>query len=212
MAGIDLTDVNLPYNLDAEQSILGSILADPSIASDITAKLRPEHFKIELHQNLFSVIYQMNIAGQRIDIVTVVENAVRQEVFESSTEAKNYLVRLANDAIAPSMFQDYIKIIVDSYMARQLMIISKEIFDLAASGTEEASALLDLAEKKIYDIRDERDLRGLTHIKPLVTQQLETLSELAENPENAKGKGLSTSYEKLDKVIFGLNQIGRAHV
>ena len=205
MAGIDLTDVNLPYNLDAEQSILGSILADPSLTSEITARLRPEHFKVQLHQELFSVIYQMNIAGQKIDIVTVVENATRQGVFENSTEAKTYLVELANDAISPSMFQDYIKIITDSYMARQLMIISKEIFDLAASGTEEASALLDLAEKKIYDIRDERDLRGLTHIKPLVTQQLETLSELAEDPESAKGSGLRTSYDKLDKVIFGLN-------
>ncbi|MBD5115838.1 MAG: replicative DNA helicase [Ruminococcaceae bacterium] len=205
MPAIDLSEINLPFNLDAEQAVLGSVLVDPTTVSSITARLHPEHFKVQLHSDLFSVIYQMSISGQQIDIVTVMENAVRQGVFENSDEAKTYLVKLAETAINPSGIESYISIITDKYMIRQLMIVSKEIFDLAAAGTEETSALLDLAEKKIFDIRDDKDLQGLTHIKPLVTQQLETLSELSENPESAHGTGLSTSYSNLDKIIYGLN-------
>lgn len=205
MAVMDLSEINLPFNLDAEQAILGSVFVDPTTVSAITARLHPEHFKVQLHSELFSVIYQMSISGRQIDVVTVMEAAVRQGVFENSEEAKTYLVKLANEAISPSGIESYISIIIDKYMVRQLMLVSKEIFDLAAAGTEETPALLDLAEKKIFDIRDERDLQGLTHIKPLVTQQLETLSELSENPESARGKGLRTSYSKLDELIFGLN-------
>lgn len=205
MPVIDLSEINLPFNLDAEQAVLGSILVDPTTVSPITAKLHPEHFKVQLHSDLFSVIYQMSISGKQIDIVTVMEAAVRQGVFESSEEAKTYLMKLAETAINPSGIESYIAIITDKFMVRQLMLVSKEIFDLAAAGTEETSALLDLAEKKIFDIRDDKDLQGLTHIKPLVTQQLETLSELSENPDGAHATGLSTSYSNLDKIIYGLN-------
>ena len=204
-ATIDLSEINLPFNLDAEQAVLGSVLVDSSSVSEITAKLHPEHFKVQLHSDLFSVIYQMSISGQQIDAVTVMEAALRQGVFENGEEAKTYLFKLAETAINPSGIDSYIKIICDKYMIRQLMLVSKEIFDLAAAGTEETSVLLDLAEKKIFDIRDEKDIQGLTHIKPLVTQQLETLSELSENPESAHGTGLSTSYASLDRIIYGLN-------
>lgn len=204
-ATIDLSEINLPFNLDAEQAVLGSVLVDPASVSEITAKLHPEHFKIQLHSDLFSVIYQMSISGQQIDVVTVMENALRQGIFENGEEARAYLVKLAEAAINPSGIESYIKIICDKYMIRQLMLVSKEIFDLAAAGTEETPALLDLAEKKIFDIRDEKDIQGLTHIKPLVTQQLEALSELSENPESAHNTGLSTSYASLDRIIYGLN-------
>ena len=202
---IDLSEINLPFNLDAEQAVLGTVLVESPTVSEITAALRPEHFKVQLHSDLFSVIYQMSISGQQIDIVTLMENSLRQGIFENDEEAKKYLLKLADAAITPSTVESYIKIIKEKYMVRQLMMTSKEIFDLAAAGTEDASALLDYAEKKIFDIRDEKDLHGLTHIKPLVTQQLEILSELAENPENAHGTGLITSYSALDKIIYGLN-------
>ena len=205
MAGIDLSELNLPFNLDAEQAVLGAMLVDPASVSAVTAKLSPEHFKVQLHHDLYSTVYSMSISGEQIDIVTVMETAVKRGIFESGDEAKSYLLKLAEAAISPSSIDSYISIISDKYMVRQLMTVSKEIFDLAASGTEETPALLDFAEKKIFDIRDDKDLDGLTHIKPLVTQQMETLAELSENPESLKGVGLSTSYKYLDNLIFGLN-------
>lgn len=205
MADFDLSELSLPFNLDAEQAVLGSALVDPTTVGPITARLHPEHFKVQLHSDLFSVIYQMSISGQPIDVVTVMEKSIQQGVFQSSEDAKTYLMKLAESAINPSGIDSYLEIICDKYMIRQLMIISKEIYDLAAAGTEETSALLDLAEKRIFDIRDDKDLKGLTHIKPLVSQQLDILSELADNPEGGGSTGLRTSYGKLDQIIFGLN-------
>ena len=205
MASLELSELNLPFNLDAEQAVLGSMLVDPTTVPDVTAKLSPQHFKVQLHSDIYSVIYRMSISAEQIDIVTVMETAVRQGVFDSGDEAKGYLMKLAEAAISPSSIESYISIISDKYMIRQLMTVSKEIFDLASAGTEETSALLDFAEKKIFDIRQEKDIEGLTHIKPLVAQQLDVLTELAENPESAKNTGLKTGYNKLDQMIHGLN-------
>lgn len=205
MADFDLSELNLPYSLDAEQAVLGSMLVDPTTVADVTAKLSPQHFKVQLHSDIFSVIYRMSIAGEQIDIVTVIEASVRQSVFENADEAKTYLLKLADTAISPSSIDSYVSIISEKFMVRQLMTASKEIFDLAASGTEEVQALLDFAEKKIFDIRQEKDIDGLTHIRPLMVQQLDVMTELAENPESAKNTGLKTGYDKLDQMIHGLN-------
>ena len=205
MAGLELSELNLPFNLDAEQAVLGSMLVNPDTVHDVVAKLSAAHFKVQLHSDLFSVISGMSISGEDIDIVTVMETAVRKGIFESGDEAKAYLLKLADAAISPSSIESYISIISDKYMVRQLMTVSSEIFELASAGTEETSALLDFAEKKVFDIRDGRDVEGLTHLKTLVTQQLDVLTELSENPESFKGSGLSTSYKNLDNIIFGLN-------
>lgn len=205
MASMDLSELNLPFNLDAEQAVLGSMLVDPATVSDVTAKLSPQHFKVQLHSDIYSIIYRMSISAEQIDIVTVMEAAVRHGIFDSGNEAKSYLMKLAEAAISPSSIESYISIIADKYIVRQLMTASKEIFELASAGTEETSALLDFAEKKIFGIREQRDVDGLTHIKPLVTQQLDILTELSEDPDSIKGSGLSTSYKGLDSIIFGLN-------
>ena len=117
-ANIDLSEINLPFNLDAEQAVLGAVLVETPSVSEITANLRPEHFKIQLHSDLFSVIYQMSISGQQIDIVTLMENSLRQGIFESDEEAKSYLMKLADSSITPSTIESYIKIIRDKYIPR----------------------------------------------------------------------------------------------
>ncbi len=205
MAEADFTELNLPFSLDAEQAVLGSMLVDPSTVPKVLERLYPEHFKVQLHSDIYSVIYQMSIAGKQIDIVTVIESSLRQGVFENSDEARTYLLKLAESAINPSGVENHISIILDKYMVRQLMSVSKEIYDLAASGTEETSSLLELAEQKIFGIRDKRDIDGLTHIKELVTRQLDLLTELSEDPEAVNARGLKTTYKKLDEIIYGLN-------
>lgn len=205
MAAITISDTNLPYSFDAEQAVLGSILLDSSLIAAVSDRLHPEHFHVGLHSDIFSVLSQMFISGQAIDIITVIEYAVRQSVFDNQNDAKAYLVKLMESAISPSSIESYSKIIQDKFMVRQLMYASKEIFDLANAGTEEPQHLLDFAETKIYDIRNDKEISGLKIIKPVVIEKIKQLSELSANPESAGLKGLSTSFSGLDKYIFGLN-------
>lgn len=206
MPDINISETNLPYSLEAEQAVLGSILLDSSLMAAVSDRLHPEHFHVGLHNELFSVFSQMFISGQPIDIVTVIEISVRQGVFENQGDAKLYLVKLMESAISPSSIESYAHIVEEKFMVRRLMYASREIYDLASGGTEEPQYLLDFAESKIYDIRSDKDIKGLKLIKPVVIEKIKQLSELSANPESGVGLGLNTSFSELDKYIFGLNR------
>jgi len=201
----NLNDANLPYSLDAEQAVLGSVLLDSKLIADVTDKLSPQSFHVGLHNDIFGIMMQMFITGQPIDVVTVIENSVRRNVFDNQADAKTYLVKLIESAVSPSSIASYAAIIAEKYMVRQLMYASNEIFDLASAGTEEPQHLLDFAETKIYNIRTEKDITGLMPIKPVILDKIKELSEISADPQAYDGKYISTSFEKLDKTIFGLS-------
>ena len=106
MADFDIAGANLPYSLDAEQSVLGAILLDSAAnMPKATAKLTAEHFYVQLHSDIFAVMSQMFARSETIDIVTVLENCLnradsgkdgykKKSVFESPEEGRTYLVKL----------------------------------------------------------------------------------------------------------------------
>jgi replicative DNA helicase len=199
----ELSNANLPYSLDAEQAVLGSILLDSKLIASVTDKLSEQCFHVGLHSEIYSVMMQMFITGQPIDIITVMENAVRKNAFDSQADAKLYLAKLMESAISPSSIESYAKIIAEKFMVRQLMFASNEIFNLASSGTEEPQNLLDLAEEKIYNIRNEKDIIGLMPIKPTIEEKFYELKEIAKDPKAFESKYTSSCFTGLDKKIFG---------
>jgi replicative DNA helicase len=199
----NLNDANLPYSLDAEQAVLGSVLLDSKLIADVAGKITANSFHVGLHNDIFSVMMQMFITSEPIDIITVMENTVRKGVFDNQGDAKIYLAKLMESAISPSSIESYARIIAEKYMIRQLMYASNEIFELASSGGEEPQRLLDFAETKIYNIRSEKDITGLMQIRPTILEKVKELSEIAADPKSFESKYISGSFEALDKKIFG---------
>ena len=151
MADMELTGVNLPYSLDAEQSVLGAILLDGSAnMPKASAKLHPEHFYVKMHSDIYTVMTQMFAASDSIDVVTVLENCMKQNVFESQEEGRTYLVKLMETVPSISSIDRYIEIVEDKYTRRQLISIAGDILENANEGQAETATLLELAEKKIY--------------------------------------------------------------
>lgn len=205
MADFDLSDANLPFNIDAEQIVLGSLIIDSSLISRLSGKLTSEHFHIRVHSGIYDVIQRLFLNGDEINIVSVTEHCMRQSVFESVDEARTYLFRLTDSSVEKSSIESYAEILDEKFLVRRLILASKGIYDLASAGTEEPQHLLDYAEKKIYEIRNDKEIKGLLHIGPLVKEALQNLAFLTEHPEEAHKKGMSSGFPSLDKVIFGLN-------
>lgn len=205
MADFDISDANLPFNIDAEQIVLGSLIIDSSLISRLSGKLTPDHFHIRVHSKIFDVIQRLFLGGDEINIVSVTEHCMRQSVFETVDEARVYLFKLTDSSVEKSSIESYAEILDEKFLVRRLILASKDIYDLASGGTEEPQHLLDYAEKKIYEIRNDKEIKGLLHIGPLVKETLQNLAFLTEHPEEAHKKGMSSGFPSLDKVIFGLN-------
>ena len=92
MAEMELAGVNLPYSLDAEQSVLGAILLDGNAnMPKASAKLHPEHFYVKVHTDIYTVMMQMFAASDNIDVVTVLENCMKNNVSSRRRKAETIL-------------------------------------------------------------------------------------------------------------------------
>ena len=96
---VDQTE--LPYSLEAEQTILGSIFVDASVLSVVLERIKPDSFFNEQHKALFQIIMQMFTSGEKIDIVTVLNAAMAGHIFDTAAEGRAYLGALVD--LVPSV-------------------------------------------------------------------------------------------------------------
>lgn len=206
----DLSGVNIPFDSEAEQAVLGSILSDGSCIAEVIGNLHPEHFYVELNREIFQVMSQMYMSGDSIEMITVKNYCLRQAIFENEQEAKKYFRDLVEVAFSPSQITTYADLIIEKYMLRSLILASKEIIDAANTAAEPANKIMDFAEQKIYDIREGVENKSLTHISGIIFDRLNELNDLVKTASANGGKpvmtGLSTGFRELDKKIYGLNR------
>ena len=196
--------VNLPYSMQAEQSVLGAALLQADIIPELVELLRPEMFYARQNGQIFAEMVRLFTAGQTVDFVTLLDSLTGEGVFESADAAKVYLTGLAETVPSISNVQAYAKIVQEKYLVRQLMGAAKDI--LEQSGEEpDADLLLESAEQKIYEIRSGRDTSALTSISSVIVDTLVNLQKIA-GPDRDKYAGIPTGFTYLDTVLTGMGR------
>ncbi|MBZ4670359.1 MAG: primary replicative helicase [Oscillospiraceae bacterium] len=196
---------DLPYSLEAEQTVLGALLLEPETLSIVMEHLKPESFYNEKHRDLFGIIIRMFSSGTNADIITVLNEAVKQGIFESSSQGKSYLSTIMQGVPTVSNIESYCKIVEEKFYIRSLILAAREIIDIASSGQDDAKTILDSAEQKIYDIRQGREVEGLTKIDEVIVQAYDRLQKIT-GPDKEKYLGAKSGFAELDTVITGLNK------
>lgn len=196
--------LNLPYSLEAEQAVLGSILIDPQCINNVADALRPEYFYLPEHQAVYRVMSLKMMESQPIDFVTVLE-ALKSEGFFAGEEGKAYLLKLAQMVPSISNIGNYARIVREKHDVRRLIQAAREIADDAMDPGTEPQVLLDSAEQKIYDIRQGRQAGGLVPIQEVIASNYETFSKLASD-ERGDFVGIPSGISALDEITTGLNR------
>ena len=195
----------LPHSIEAEQSVLGAIISQPSVLSDVIELIKPEYFYNEQHKALYSIMLQMNSMSLPVDIVTVLNEAEKQHIFESPAEGRRYLAEIGNMLPSTANIQSYCKIVADKYFLRSLSYVAKTILDDVQSGEQDAQLRLDAAEQKIYDIRQGKDVRGLVPLSEAIAEAYDRLGKIS-GPDKEKYVGARTGFTLLDSITSGLNK------
>ena len=195
----------LPYSIEAEQTVLGALLLSSDQLPTAIAHLKPESFYREQHRELYSIILRMFSSNEPLDIVTVVNEAVSAGVFETAAMARTYLKGIVENVPTVANFESYCKIVEDKYLLRSLMLASQEIIEAASEGGESAQNLLDLAEQKIYEIRQGREIAGLTRLSEIIVTAYDKIQKLS-GDDKEQYQGLRSGYSLLDTYISGLNK------
>lgn len=201
----ELSARELPYSIEAEQTVLGALLLSPDSLTTVLTRLKPESFYREQHREIFSIIIRMFSNGAPADIITVINEAVSAGVFETAAMAKTYLKGIMENVPTVANIDSYCKIVEDKYLLRSLIGASKDIIEAASEGTESAKDLLDLAEQKIYDIRQGREIDGLTRLSDIIISAYDRIQKLS-GEDKEQYQGLRSGYSGLDTYISGLNK------
>ena len=198
-------NMNLPYSLEAEQAVLGALLKDPLCLPTVSDMLRREHLYLPQHKAIYDAILNIDTMGGVIDPLVILEELKKQGVYDD-IGGKTYLMKIAEAVPSTRNVESYIKIIIDKFYSRTLMLTAREILDEATDGAESPDTLLDMAEQKIYDIRRGKSTSGPAKVSDVIMSDVVVrLRKLASADEKEKEQymGIPTGFSYLDKVLSG---------
>ncbi len=200
MAELDIK--KMPFSLEAEQAILGTVIVDSEKFAEI-ATLKAEDFYLQQHKEIFSAMRDMFSKNRVIDPVTLIDTLTHLGTYTEGDAAKyiKLLVDLASDA---TNIEEYTQIIRDKAMLRSLIDASRDISDLAYSEKGEVSDAINYAEHRIYSISQAKYKDGFDKISDVIAGYSQTLTMLKNDPDMLSGT--KTRFDKLDRLLVGMGK------
>ncbi|HIR86717.1 MAG TPA: replicative DNA helicase [Candidatus Limivicinus faecipullorum] len=191
-----------PHSAPAEQAVIGSMLIDPRCIPEVLEKLKADEFYIKLNRDIYETIYTMFSYGQTIDPVTVLDQMHVRGVYQEGNE--KYMAEVMSVTPTAANVMEYAAIVRDRALLRRLGEAADEINSMVYEGSGEADSVLEAAERRIYSLRQGRNVGGLVPVSSVVQDVFDTLSETAAS--GSKIPGISTGLPDLDRVTLGLNK------
>lgn len=191
-----------PHDLDAEKSVLGSILIDETALIKVVETLKPEHFYKSAHNSIYECAINLYEKRQPIDLITLPQELKSHKLL-TEIGGISYLTELVNFVPTASNVEFYAKIIIDDALRRSLIGASAKINQMAFEKTE-VDGLLDEAEQELYAVSQDRLHQDFVPISDTLQITFERLDELSKT----KGalRGVPTGLRSVDKMLSGFQR------
>ena len=175
----ELLNRQVPQSLEAEQSVLGSILIDSRCITEVVGILRPEDFYLQQNREIYETIYTMFNFSQTIDPVTVLDKM--RELGHYQDNSREYIMQLMEITPTAANAARYANIVREKAMLRGLAQAATDISETVYSEVGTASEMLESAEKKIYGLRKGERNDSLEHIGTVLHKVFDHLTELSQS-------------------------------
>ncbi|MGE3973141.1 MAG: replicative DNA helicase [Bdellovibrionales bacterium] len=190
-----------PHNNEAEQSVLGGLMLEPSAWDNIADIVGEKDFYRTAHQKIFVAIQDLNRKGQPADALVVTSFLKdKQEIEEVGGAA--YIAELLSLTPSTAFITNYAKIVHEKAVLRQLIQVTTKISEQAYEADfEDLDTFLDQTEGQIFNVSEKKTSTGLTPVKELVKVSLDIIDERYH--KKAAITGISSGYAELDKMTAG---------
>ena len=194
----------MPHNLDAEKALLGCVLLDADVQTDILEELNPIDFYQDSHREILIGMKAVYAQGKAVDIVTLSDRLAADGTLNKAGGVQA-LTELAENAISSVNYKQYLQIVKRDSMNRKLIRASKKIIENCMTSPEEKDAL-HYAEKEVYDISQSGDSTALQGLADGADMRavLDRIELIQTNPDAARG--VETGFPRLDKRTNGLQK------
>lgn len=193
----------LPTSIEAEQCVLGSILLDDALYPQIAGRLDSDDFHLEKHRRIFLRMGELNARASAIDDLTLTNELTKHDQLESC-DGVAYIASLTEALPRLSSIDDYVRIVKDKSLLRQLIHTADNIVSQCIEGSEEVDDVLAEAETAILKVGDAQLRSGLSTPRQIVEGFSGGMSAFLDPSKRIQG--LSTPFVKFDEMTTGLHE------
>ncbi len=189
-----------PQNLQAEESVLGSLLLDKDAIIQVADIVRPEHFYTSQHKAIYAAMLALYDARDPIDVVTVSNQLRKSKEFEK-VGGMNALTKLANAVPTAAHAKNYAKIVKNMYTKREIISMSAVLTEHAFDDGQEAPGLLDIAEQKVFSLSRSHVQGNFVAMKDVLVESFDRLEDLHKNSSGIRG--VPSGFADIDQMLSG---------
>jgi len=192
-----------PQNIEAEQSVLGSLLLDSEAVVRVASFLRPDDFYNRAHSLIYQAILNLHERREPVDFVTLCDELDRKGLLEEVGGAA-YITSLINAVPTPIHVEHYARIVERTATLRRLLSAATEIASLAYEEARDIDEVVDRAEQIIFGVSQRRLHRDVLPIKQVLEEYFERIEYL--HRHRGEFIGVPTGFTQLDKLLGGLQK------
>ncbi|MBP2028540.1 replicative DNA helicase [Acetoanaerobium pronyense] len=193
----------LPHSIEAEQSVLGSVLIDRDAIITVSDILEEGDFYKDAHREIFNCMMILFKKSEPIDLITL-SDALKKRSALDMIGGITYLTALSTAPDFTRHISKYAEIVKEKSILRRLIKASSEIMEKSFAGEKEVLELLEEAEKGIFDISQSKTQKSLSPISDVLLNAYEILEDLYRNKGSITG--LTTGFIDLDRRTNGLQK------
>lgn len=193
-----------PQNIDAEVSLLGSILIEDEVISEIADRIQPDDFYEKRHGTIYQAMRQLFEKHKPVDLLTL-SNALNNTGELEMTGGSSYLTELTNAVPTAAHAEHYADIVAEKSMRRKLIRASEDIVNLSFSdGASSVQEILEEAEKRLFAVSQKNTKQDMVSIEQILAEGFDRLDDLHKN--KGQLRGVKTGWRDLDNKTAGLQK------
>jgi replicative DNA helicase len=201
MAAASTIDRVPPHNLEAEQSVLGSMLLERDAIARVIEILKPEDYYRDAHRRIYDVIVELFEMGEPADIISVTDR-LRSTGKLDDVGGAAYVTSMLHIVPTAANVEYYARLVVQKSMLRQMISAGTHIVGLGFREDQEVDVLIDQAEKMVFGIATRRIGQDFVAMPEILRESFDRIDKRYR--EKGTMTGVPTGFVELDKLTSGL--------
>lgn len=194
---------SMPHSIEAEQSVIGSMLIDKTSIAEAMEVLKTEDFYKDAHKLIFNSILELYQKDIAVDIITLTENLKAKDKLDSAGGI-TYISELGGSVVSTANIQSYIKIVKDKSILRRLIKSSTKIIEESYNNQDDVLKAMDLAEKEIFNISNNRTTSEFEPMNAVLERGFLEIERLFNN--KGQTTGVPSGFRELDAKTSGFQK------
>ena len=192
-----------PHNEEAERSVLGAVMLNKDVLSEVLEEVSADDFYNESHREIFKAIWELYKNNTAVDMLTVCEELKKRKALEMAG-GRAYIATLTAEVPSTVNAVEYAKIVAEKAILRQMIKTSEDITEKGYDAKMAAGEILDYAESGIFKIAQKRQKNDYAKIQDVLLTNIKIIDAAAQNKD--KIVGIPTGFKDIDEKTSGLQR------